>query len=89
MKKLRLSDDLASLPSEILFLVLKLLNFEDLQNVRRTSKKLFDLVNCWYDHQSEYEIFTNSISVKILIFTFVSLLQFRRELVIQFTLLEV
>ena len=74
MKKLKLSDDLASLPSEILFLVLKLLDFEDRQSVRRTSKKLFDLVNCWYDHQSEYEILTNSIFLKLINFLFVSLL---------------
>ena len=81
--------NLTSLLPEILFALLRLLNQEDLQNLRRTSKRLFDLVNCWYDHQSEYEIVTNSISLKSINVLFISSLQFRRELVIQFTLLEV
>ena len=55
MKTLQASKkDLTSLLPEILFAVLKLLDQEDLQNVRGTSKKLYDLVNRWYDHQSKY-----------------------------------
>ena len=73
MKKLKLSNsdevDFTSLPSEILFLVLQFLDLKDKQNIRRTSKKLFDLVNCWYDHQSEYEIITNSIFLGLSAFT--------------------
>ena len=61
--------DLTSLLPEILFALLRLLNQEDLQNLRRTSKRLFDLVNCWYDHQSEYEIITNSIFLGLSAFT--------------------
>ena len=45
--------NLTSLQPEILFAVLQPLDQEDLQNVRGTSKKLYDLVNCWYDHQSK------------------------------------